>query len=70
MKNINYLRQGYPAHGDNAKRHLDAHAFFGLPYPIMDFGNAWERVLARYFDAMKEMRDVLSAVWTNQRDSN
>ncbi|NKC11538.1 MAG: hypothetical protein GKR94_04825 [Gammaproteobacteria bacterium] len=43
LKNLNYLRQGYPAHGDNAKRHLDAYVFFGLPYPIVDFGNAWER---------------------------
>ena len=37
LKQINYLRQGYPAHGDNAKRVLDAHRFFGLSYPVSMF---------------------------------
>lgn len=63
LRNINFLRQGYPAHGDAAKKHLDAHVYFGLIYPISDFTDAWEKVLARYFGAMKKMRDLLSKAW-------
>jgi hypothetical protein len=31
LKQVNALRQGYPAHGDNADRFLAAHRYFGFP---------------------------------------
>lgn len=64
FKQINSLRQGYPTHGDNADRFLQAHKYFGLPYPITDFSSAWEVILGRYFDAMKELRSLLSSAWS------
>ena len=66
LKQVNNLRQGYPAHGDNAKRFLDAHRFFKLPYPVVDFESAWESVLGEYFRAMRSMRDALSKAWTSK----
>jgi len=63
FKNINYMRQGYPAHGDNAKKVLVAHRFFGLTYPIPSYSDAWEKILGKYFSSMREMRDILSEAW-------
>jgi len=60
LKRINDLRKGYPAHGDNADTVLEAHDFFGVRYPIEDFGAAWERILRRYFEAMKKMSRMLA----------
>jgi hypothetical protein len=64
FKQINHLRQGYPTHGDNAERFLKAHKHFSLPYPIMDFPAAWEEILGRYFNAMKDIRTLLSSAWS------
>lgn len=63
LKQINNLRQGYPTHGDNAKKFLDAHRYFGLPYPVTSFPEAWEIVLARYFDSMRILMRELSIAW-------
>jgi hypothetical protein len=63
LKQLNNLRQGYPTHGDNAKKFLEAHRYFGLDYPVTDFSEGWEAVLASYFNAIRELRDVLSAEW-------
>jgi hypothetical protein len=68
LKQLNNLRQGYPTHGDNAKMFLEAHRYFGLSYPVTSFSEAWESVLARYFESMRALRDVLSAEW-NRRGS-
>lgn len=65
LRNINYLRQGYPAHGDNAKKVLDAHKFFELGYPIQDYSSAWELILGRYFTAMREMCEIFSEAWNS-----
>jgi hypothetical protein len=64
FKQINSLRQGYPTHGDNTDRFLQAHKHFGLSYPIADFSAAWEIILGRYFDAMKELRSLLTSAWS------
>jgi hypothetical protein len=66
FKQINYLRQGYPTHGDNAEKFLIAHKHFGLPYPIADFSAAWEGILGQYFAAMKTLLSVLSSAWSNR----
>ncbi len=59
FKNLNNLRQGYPTHGDNAKKILQAHDFFKLRYPVDDFSTAWDSILGRYFEAMKEMLAII-----------
>jgi hypothetical protein len=66
LKQLNNLRQGYPTHGDNAKMFLEAHRYFGLSYPVTSFSEAWESVLARYFESMRALRDVLSAEWNRR----
>ena len=66
FKQINYLRQGYPTHGDNADKFLQAHKHFGLPYPIADFSAAWEVILGKYFGAMKATRSLLSLAWSTR----
>ncbi|MDB5978154.1 MAG: hypothetical protein JWR07_4914 [Nevskia sp.] len=63
LKQVNALRQGYPAHGDNADRFLGAHRHFGLPYPVLDYSAAWEKVLGQYFASMKALLTLLSAAW-------
>jgi hypothetical protein len=69
FKQINYLRQGYPTHGDNADKLLMAHQHFQLPYPIVDFSAAWETILGHYFNAMKRILSVMSAAWTDRSPS-
>lgn len=63
LKHINSLRQGYPAHGDNADKFLQAHRHFNLPYPVEDHEAAWEKILSEYFLSMKALRDLLSQAW-------
>lgn len=60
LKNINELRKGYPAHGDNTDKFLSAHDFFGISYPITNYQDSWERILGSYFDAMKSLRQILA----------
>ncbi len=66
LKQLNNLRQGYPTHGDNAKLFLEAHRYFGLSYPVTSFSEAWESVLAKYFESVRALRDVLSAEWSRR----
>ncbi|MES2244318.1 MAG: hypothetical protein V4639_15710 [Pseudomonadota bacterium] len=66
LKQLNNLRQGYPTHGDNAKMFLEAHRYFGLTYPVTDFSVGWESVLAKYFESIRSLRDVLSAEWNKR----
>jgi hypothetical protein len=63
LKHINSLRQGYPAHGDNADKFLQAHRHFKLAYPVEDCEAAWEKILSEYFASMKALRDLLSKAW-------
>lgn len=63
LKHINALRQGYPTHGDNTDRFLQAHRHFNLTYPIIDCEGAWETILSAYFSSMKALREHLSQAW-------
>lgn len=60
LKNVNELRKGYPAHGDNTEKFLSAHDFFGISYPITNHESSWERILGAYFRAMKLLTQVLA----------
>lgn len=70
LKNINELRKGYPAHGDNTDNFLAAHDFFKISYPIEDFPTSWESILGAYFMAMKKLREILSAERNRRNASN
>jgi hypothetical protein len=59
FKRLNDLRQSFPAHGDNVDSVLRAYDFFRLQYPIEDFNAAWDAILGRYFDAMKDLLRVI-----------
>lgn len=63
LKNINELRKGYPAHGDNTPKFLKAHTYFKIKYPIVEYQSAWESILGAYFQAMKQLLKVLSGEW-------
>ncbi len=67
LKHVNNLRQGYPTHGDNAKRFLEAHRFFRLPYPVTDYEGAWEPVLGEYFRAMGSILEGMSEAWERRK---
>jgi len=60
LKNINELRQGYPAHGDYTDKFLPAHDFFVIKYPIANYKSSWERILGAYFQAMKSLIQILA----------
>jgi len=70
LKNINELRKGYPAHGDNTDKLLPAHDFFKISYPIKDYQSSWESILGAYFKAMKELREILSTERKKRNASN
>lgn len=70
LKNINELRKGYPAHGDNTDKFLDAHDFFRISYPVKDHQSSWESILGAYFKAMKELREILSMERSKRNASN
>lgn len=61
LKNVNELRKGYPAHGDNTDKFLHAHDFFGQTYPIQDYPTAWDAILGAYLRAMKVLLEVLAS---------
>lgn len=56
FKNVNFLRQGYPTHAD---RDLRSYDFFEIGYPVRDYAAAWERILNKYFEAMKRFLEVM-----------
>jgi len=60
LRNILYLRHGYPQHGDNLPKVIPAYDFFGLPYPIRDYSMAWDTIIKRYFDIMNQLLDIMS----------
>jgi len=70
LKNINELRKGYPAHGDNTDKFLISHDFFKISYPIEDFQASWESILGAYFKAMRGLREILSAERGKRNASN
>jgi hypothetical protein len=59
LRSINRIRQGYPVHGDQADGVLEAHRFFDLIYPIVDFSNSWKTLLIHYLNALKNLFNIL-----------
>ncbi|OHB72314.1 MAG: hypothetical protein A2W17_04445 [Planctomycetes bacterium RBG_16_41_13] len=58
FKKLNDLRKGYPVHGDNLESIVPAHDYFGIPYPVSDNELAWEKILSKYFYAMREILKI------------
>ena len=64
FRKINKLRQSYPVHGDRAKGVVEAHKYFEIEYPIMDFSASWKKLLEKYLEALhlllKELKKKLT----------
>ncbi len=59
LRAINRLRQAYPIHPDTGEGILEAHRFFGFPYPITEYSKAWKSLLLNYSDALKRIFEML-----------
>ena len=59
LKHINRLRQGYPIHTDKATGVIDAHKYFNLEYPIINFEEAWKVLLNAYLNSLKYLYELL-----------
>ncbi len=59
-RNINRLRQSYPIHGDNESGVQEAHRFLSIKYPVLNFSEAWKKLLVRYIDSLKQFLDILT----------
>jgi hypothetical protein len=59
LRYINRIRQGYPVHGNRVEGVLEAHKFFNLEYPVVDFSNSWKNLLINYFNALKMLLDLI-----------
>lgn len=70
FKKINDLRKGYPIHGDNIDHVLPAHDFFGLTYPIVNYKDAWEKILNSYLESMIMIREILIDYYNNKYKKN
>ncbi len=60
FKNINRLRQAYPIHGDNEKGVQEAHQFFDIPYPIVNYNEAWIILLNHYLESLKQCLKIIT----------
>ena len=59
LRSINSMRQGYPVHGDRAKGVLEAHKYFSLNYPVIDFSNAWKTLLLHYLNSLQSLLEII-----------
>lgn len=55
LKQLNKLRQGYPLHGDRSAGLLEAFAYFGIPYPPEDHSSAWQGLLQKYAETLRNI---------------
>ncbi|MFZ1517695.1 MAG: hypothetical protein WAU11_02915 [Ignavibacteriaceae bacterium] len=62
FRSINRLRQMYPIHGDNVDGVQEAHRFFGINYPIVNFSDAWKNVLIFYRDALQRILEIIRRI--------
>lgn len=59
LRHLTRLRQMYPFHTDHADGIMEAHAYFGLEYPIQDWGRAWHALLERYAASLEALLQLL-----------
>jgi len=64
LRNINKMRQGYPVHGDRTKGVLEAHSYFAIEYPIVNYSAAWELLLNGYLKALQQLLEALKKIGT------
>lgn len=61
LKHLNRIRQCYPVHGDRVDGVIEAHEYFQLAYPIVDYQAAWRSLLVAYLDSLKRLLQVLKS---------
>lgn len=59
LRSINRIRQGYPVHGDRAYGVLEAHKYFNIDYPVVDYSNSWKTLLTNYLKALKLLLEIV-----------
>ena len=59
LKEIIYLRHGYPAHGDYIDKVISAHRALGLGYPITQYALAWDKLIGLYHSTLEELLRLL-----------
>lgn len=59
LRKINKLRQSYPVHGDRSKGVVEAHNYFKIEYPIIDFSESWKNLLEKYLEALHQLLNYL-----------
>lgn len=59
LRQIGRIRQGYPAHEDIPDV-IKGYKYFGLKYPVKNFGEAWTTLLNHYLNALKELYNILA----------
>ena len=62
FKNIIRLRQAYPIHTDKATGVIEAHHFFKLDYPIIDFQESWLIIMEQYLKGLKELFNSIKTI--------
>lgn len=60
LRSGNRLRQMYPMHTDTADGVLEAHRYFRLPYPIMEYDDAWNAIKNAYRQALDKLLALLA----------
>ncbi|MBK7885252.1 MAG: hypothetical protein IPJ81_16840 [Chitinophagaceae bacterium] len=63
LKNIGYIRKGYPIHLD-IKDVLEGYKYFGLKYPVVDFENTWTTLLNQYLFALNQLYENFAEVYS------
>jgi hypothetical protein len=61
LRHLNRIRQCYPVHGDRVDGVIEAHEYFKLPYPVVDYQAAWRSLLVIYLDSLKRLLLVLNS---------
>ncbi|MBU2045885.1 MAG: hypothetical protein KJ712_04040, partial [Bacteroidetes bacterium] len=65
LKHIGRIRQGYPIHSDNTGI-TKSLGFFKLPYPIVNYEQAWLLLLNQYLLVLKELYELLNELYLNE----
>lgn len=68
LKHINRIRQCYPIHGDRVDGVMEAHKYFDLKYPIVNYQAAWRNLLISYLDSLKRLLSVLNSESSESED--
>jgi hypothetical protein len=63
LKNIGYVRKGYPIHLDIADV-LKGYRYFNLDYPVVDFEKTWATLVNQYWMALRQLYEILAETYS------